>query len=116
MLKSSEDLIQEAQKHIECVDVQTAKKIYDETPGAIILDVRETESASQSKLNHSINISRGMVEMKMPEEYPNPSTLILTHCAGGGRASLTAHSLKLMGYDHVYAITAPYEEIKKVFG
>ena len=116
MIKTADELIREAQQHIDCVDVQTAKKIYDESPDAVIIDVRETESANQSKLNDSVHISRGLIEMKMPKECPNPSTLILTHCAGGGRASLTARSLKEMGYDEVYAITAPYDEIKKVFG
>jgi len=34
----------------------------------------------------------------------------------GGRASLAAYSLKQLGYTEVYAITAPFDEIKKVFG
>ena len=116
MLKTADDLIREAQQHIECVDVQTAKKIYDENPDAVILDVRESENAAESKLQDSINISRGLVEMKLPRQCPHPNTLILTHCGGGGRASLTAKTLRQMGYDRVYAITAPYDEIKKVFG
>ena len=116
MLKTADDLIREAQQHIECVDVQTAKKIYDENPDAVILDVRESENAAESKLKDSINISRGLVEMKLPRQCPHPNTLILTHCGGGGRASLTAKTLRQMGYDRVYAITAPYDEIKKVFG
>jgi rhodanese-related sulfurtransferase len=77
MLKSADDLIREAQKHIECVDVTTARKIYDESPDA--------------------------------------NTVIITHC-GGGRASLAAHSLKQLGYSRVYSITAPFDEIKQVFG
>ena len=116
MLKTADDLIREAQQRIECVDVQTAKKIYDENPDAVILDVRESENAAESKLKDSINISRGLVEMKLPRQFPHPNTLILTHCGGGGRASLTAKTLRQMGYDRVYAITAPYDEIKKVFG
>ena len=116
MLKTAGDLIKEAQQHIDCVDAATAKNMYDDNPGAVILDVRETESAAESKLNDSINISRGLVEMKLPKECPDPDTLILTHCGGGGRASLTAQSLKQMGYTRVYAITAPYDDIKKIFG
>ena len=69
-----------------------------------------------SKLSDSINISRGLVEMKLPKQCPNADTMILTHCAGGERASLTAQTLKQMGYTRVYAITAPYDEIKKTFG
>jgi phage shock protein E len=39
----------------------------------------------------------------------------LTHCAGGGRASLAALTLKQMGYAQVYAITAPFDDIKAAF-
>ena len=116
MLKSAGDLILEAQQHIECVDVETAKKIYDEDPDAVIVDVREAHSAAESKLTDSINISRGLLEMKLPKECPHVDTVIITHCGGGGRASLAAHSLKQMGYTQVYAITATYDEIKKTFG
>ena len=116
MLKTAGDLIKEAQQHIDCIDVASAKKLYDEDKDAVIIDVREADSANQSKLTDSIHISRGLIEMQLPKQCPNPSTLIMTHCGGGGRASLTAHTLKQMGYDQVYAITATYEEIKKVFG
>lgn len=116
MLKTAGDMIKEAQQHIECVDVATAKQICADNPDAVIIDVREADSAAESKLDGSIHISRGLLEMKLPGQCPDPNTLILTHCGGGGRASLAAHTLKQMGYQRVYAITAPYDEIKKAFG
>jgi rhodanese-related sulfurtransferase len=54
--------------------------------------------------------------MQVHKECPEASTIILTHCGGGGRASLAAYSLKQLGYTEVYAITARFDEIKKVFG
>lgn len=116
MLKTAGDLIKQAQQYIQCVDVATAKQLYDENPGAVIVDVREADSAAESKLADSINVSRGLVEMKLPKECPDADTLILTHCGGGGRASLAAYSLQQMGYTRVHAITAPYDDIKKAFG
>ena len=116
MLKSADDMIQEAQQHIECVDVATAKKIYDENSDAVIVDVREAHSANESKLSNSVNISRGLLEMQVHKVCPEATTVILTHCGGGGRASLAAHTLKQLGYAEVYAIKAPFEEIKDVFG
>ncbi len=50
--------------------------------------------------------------MKVPGLIPNPDTVILTHCGGGGRATLAALTLQQMGYQNVYAITAKYEDIK----
>ncbi|MCP4874047.1 MAG: sulfurtransferase [Gammaproteobacteria bacterium] len=116
MLKTAGQLIKNAQQHIECVDVITAKQIYDRSPDAVIVDVREKHSADEAKLADSINISRGLLEMQVHKVCPQATTVILTHCGGGGRASLAAHTLKKLGYSEVYAITAPFEEIKEVFG
>ena len=116
MLKTAADLIAIAQTKIKCVNVNDANAIYQQSDSAVIVDVRETDSAAKSKLNDSVNISRGLIEMKLPDLVPDPQTVILTHCGGGGRASMAAATLKEMGYQNVYAITAKYEDIKKAFG
>lgn len=115
MIKQAGEFIAEAQQQIPCVNVEEAKAIYD-TGDAVIIDVREADSANKSKLAKSINISRGLLEMQTHKHCPEINTVILTHCAGGGRASLAALTLKQMGYRNVYAITAPYQDIKKAFG
>lgn len=116
MLKSADDLIKQAQAQINCVDIEQAKKLYHDSDSAVIVDVREADSAAQNKLAQSVNISRGLLEMKMPKQFPDSETLVLTHCGGGGRASLAAQTLQQMGYKNVYAITARFEDIKKAFG
>ena len=116
MLKTADDMIREAHQHIECVDVATARKIYDENPDAVIIDVREADSTAKSKLSDSVHISRGLLDMMVHKTCPEANAVILTHCGGGGRASLAAHTLQQLGYQNVYAITAPYDEIKKSFG
>ena len=116
MLKTAADLIAVAQTKIECVNVADAQTLYQQSHGAVIVDVREAETAAKSKLNDSVNISRGLIEMKVPDIVGDPETVILTHCGGGGRASMAAATLKEMGYQNVYAITAKYEDIKKAFG
>ena len=116
MIKTADELIARAQREIQCLDVAAAKALYEQSSGAVILDVREADSAAKSKLSDSANISRGLIEMKLPKLCPDPDTVILTHCGGGGRASLAAATLKDMGYNNVFAITAKYEDIKKVFG
>jgi rhodanese-related sulfurtransferase len=115
-IKSAAELIAEAQVHLSCLDAEAAKELYDSSPDAVILDVREARSAARSKLADSTNISRGLLEMQVAKLCPDPSTVILTHCGGGGRASLAAYTLGQMGYENVHAITAPYEKILKTFG
>jgi rhodanese-related sulfurtransferase len=53
--------------------------------------------------------------MLIEKNCQNSETLILTHCAGGGRASLAALTLQQMGYSNVHAITATFKEIKDLF-
>jgi phage shock protein E len=116
MIKTASELIAEAQTQINCLDVPSAKALYEDSENAVIIDVREADSAANSKLVDSINIPRGLIEMKVPNLCPEPDTLILLHCAGGGRASLSALTLQEMGYTNVHAITAKFEDIKNAFG
>lgn len=117
MLKTAADLIKAAQKNINCLSAEEAKVLFDQhANSAVIIDVRDTQSAEESKLTDSINISRGLLEMKIGRTCPEADTLIFTHCAGGGRASLSALTLQSMGYSNVYAITAKFQDIKNLFG
>ena len=115
MIKTAGELISEAQTQIDCIDAISAKSLYQNSVNAVIIDVREAQNAEISKLKDSINISRGLIEMKIAKYCPDSETLILTHCGGGGRASLAALTLKMMGYTNVHAITAKFEEIKEIF-
>jgi len=116
LIKTAAELITEAQTKIDCLDIASAKALYEESENAVIIDVREANSAAESKLKDSTNISRGLIEMKVPKLCPDPDTLILTHCGGGGRASLAALTLQEMGYTNVHAITAKYDDLKNIFG
>ena len=115
MIKSAGELISKAQTQINCVDAISAKSLYQNSVNAVIIDVRESQNAENSKLKDSINISRGLIEMKIAKHCPDSETLILTHCGGGGRASLAALTLQKMGYTNVHAITATFNEIKEIF-
>ena len=97
------------------MDVQQAKELFHSNENAVIIDVREADKAKSSKLNDSVNLSRGLLEMKVTGVCSNPGAVILTHCGGGGRACLAARTLVEMGYQNVYAITASYDSIKVHF-
>jgi phage shock protein E len=116
MIKPASDFIADAQQHIKCLDPSQVKQLIDSTKDIIVLDVREPGEATESKLACSINIPRGLLEMKIQGHCPNEETTILVHCGGGGRASLAAARLKEMGYLNAHAITAKYDELKKTLG
>ena len=116
MIKAASEFIAEAQQHCECIDPIEARNILRNNDNVMVIDVREPAEAHESKLTCSINIPRGLLEMKVYGHCQDPDTVILLHCGGGGRASLAAVRLKEMGYHNVYAITAKFDEVKKVIG
>ena len=50
MIKTAGELIAEAQTQIDCVDVVSAKTLYDNSKNPVIIDVREAKNAEKSKL------------------------------------------------------------------
>ena len=109
-------LIESAKSQCSCMDQTAAKLFFDRHDNAVIIDVRETKEADESKLIDSTHIPRGLLEMKINEKCEDPDTPILLHCAAGGRASLSAHTLQMMGYTNVHIIDAKYDDIKSTFG
>jgi phage shock protein E len=109
-------LIELAKAHSDCMDLVTAKMFFDRHENAIIIDVREPDEAAESRLNDSTNIPRGVLEMRINKVCPESDIPILLHCGSGGRASLSAHTLEMMGYSNVHVIDAQFDEIKQTFG
>ena len=116
MLIPASDLIAAAKSQCNCMDQVDAKLLFDKHDDAIIIDVREPEEFAAACLIESTNIPRGLLEMKIGDLCDNPETLILIHCAVGGRASLAASTLQTMGYSNVHVIDAAFDEIRDVFG
>ena len=115
MIKPASQLIKEAQDACNCISADNAKNMLADNQPCVLLDVREPQEVLASKLNKAINIPRGLLEMKIQDVCPDPSTRILIHCAGGGRASLAAEVLSKMGYLDVHAITEKYAILHKTF-
>ena len=116
MLKPVAEFIAEAKLQCDCLDLNAAKTFFDETANTTIIDVREPAEADKSKLADSINIPRGLLEMKIMDACPDADQPILTHCGAGGRAALAAARLQEMGYTNVHVINAGFEDIKTIFG
>lgn len=116
MPKPIEDIIKDVKCECQCLDVHAAREFYEGTPGTTIIDVREpSECEEKGKLKQSINIPRGLLEMKISELCPDGDRPILLHCGAGGRASLAARSLQEMGYNNVHIIDASFDDIKSTF-
>ena len=116
MLIPVSELIAAAKSSCDCFDHVQAKLFYDRNEDTIVIDVREPKEAESSKLKDSVNIPRGLLEMKIIDICDKHDTPILVHCRTGGRASLSANTLQIMGYSNVHVILADYDDLKMAFG
>src|SRR5919201_3543044 len=85
-----EKLVAEAKKNItEISPEEAAQKMQDHA--AVIVDVREKDEWDQEHIPHGIHMSRGTIELDIEEKIPDPNTVIICHCGGGGWSVLEPH-------------------------
>ena len=112
MLKSIPQLVAEVVGNIERITMENAIRIEN----VVLVDVRETQEVSKQPIAGSINIPRGVLEMKITEHTQDPTTPICLHCATGGRAALAAEQLMRIGFTNVKAIKCGIDDILLVVG
>lgn len=115
MLKSIQEIIQNIKTEQRCVSIEQATTELAQKPG-IMLDVREPEEAAANPIKQSLNIPRGVLEMKLPCQYPDANTAIYIHCATSGRATLACEQLQRLGYQNVSVINCSIDTIKEHCG
>ena len=93
-------LVAEAKKQISEISPVEARKQVDGGE-AVLIDVREEGDWQQSHAQGAKHLSRGVIELEIEEEIPNPTTPIICYCGGGSRSALVAESLQKMGYKNV---------------
>jgi rhodanese-related sulfurtransferase len=93
-------LVAEAKKRITEISPQdTAEKLNNGE--AVVVDVRDKDEWDEIRIPGARHMSRGTIELDIEENLPDPNTMIICHCGGGGRSALTAETLQKMGYKNV---------------
>lgn len=111
MLKTIPSIVAEIRKNIPTINASDAFTEC-QTNAGIIIDVREPSEVQESAVKGSINIPRGLLEMKMLTLYPNANLPLYIHCATGARATFSAEQLKRIGYNNVKIITCDLNTIQ----
>ena len=110
MLKSIPEVIAEARKSLNTITAAEAA-IKCKAENGLIVDVREPgEFAEKSGVN-TVNIPRGLLEMKMLQMHPDENLAIFIHCATGARATFAAEQLKRVGYKNVWVVTSMLDDV-----
>ena len=119
-IKSSQQLVEEAQKSIETLNSDEIKKLLDNNEITLI-DVRDIrELWKEGTIENSKHIPRGMLEFWLDPEstyyqankIQNIKKMVL-FCALGWRSALATKSLVDMGFKNVAHVDGGFEALKR---
>ena len=119
-IKSSQTLVEEAQKNIETLSSTEVKTLYDNKEITLI-DVRDIrELWKEGTIENSKHIPRGMLEFWLdPNSTYYQSNKIkeikkmVLFCALGWRSALATKSLVDMGFKNVAHVEGGFDSLKK---
>ena len=99
-MSAYQKLVEEAKKHItEISPTEAAEKM--KSGAAAVIDVREQDEWEEGRIPGAKHVSKGLLELEIEDQVPDPNEMIIVHCGGGGRSALAAESLQRMGYKNV---------------
>ena len=119
-IKSSQTLVEEAQKNIETLTPNEAKSLYEKKEITLI-DVRDIrELWKEGTIENSKHIPRGMLEFWLDPESSYYKTnkikdmkKMVLFCALGWRSALATKSLVDMGFNNVAHVDGGFDALKK---
>ena len=119
-IKSSQELVEEANKTIETLKVDEVKKLA-ENKEITLIDVRDIrELWKEGTIENSKHIPRGMLEFWLDPESTyfkankiNNKKKMVLFCALGLRSALATKSLKDMGFENVAHVNGGFDALKK---
>ena len=118
-IKSSQTLVEEAQKNIETLSANEVKNLYENNQITLI-DVRDIrELWKEGTIDKSKHIPRGMLEFWLDPDssYYNANKIgdikkMVLFCAAGFRSALAAKSLVDMGFKNVAHVDGGFDALK----
>jgi rhodanese-related sulfurtransferase len=119
-IKSSQTLVEEAQKSIETLSSKDVKKLYENNEITLV-DIRDIrELWKEGTIENSKHIPRGMLEFWLDPEstYYQANKIkeikkLVLFCALGWRSALATKSLLDMGYKNVAHVDGGFDALKR---
>ena len=120
-IKSSKELVDQANQSIKVMSPEQVKDAYDKGEVTLI-DVRDIrELWKEGTIKDSIHIPRGMLEFWLDpqssyfqEKKIGDIKNIVLFCALGFRSALATKALKEMGFDNVANAKGGFDSLKKI--
>ena len=119
-IKSLKTLVSDAMLEIKTINVDEALKMVKDN-NCNLIDIREThELENTGKVENSIHISRGMLEIYLDpnsalfqEDILDQNKEMVLFCAGGVRSALAVKALQNMGYKKISHIEGGFGAISQ---
>ena len=120
IIKSSQNLVDEANQKIETLNTTDVKKMLEENK-CILIDVRDIrELWKEGTVKNSKHIPRGMLEFWLDPQSSyykegnfSEDKKIILYCALGLRSALATKSLVDMGFKNVAHVNGGFDALKK---
>ncbi|MEK9638652.1 MAG: rhodanese-like domain-containing protein [Pelagibacteraceae bacterium] len=119
-IKSSQDLVEEANKSIQTLDPNTVKSMLDKNE-CVLIDVRDIrELWKEGTVKNAKHIPRGMLEFWLDpqssyfkENKFDPNKKMVLYCALGMRSALSTKTLVDMGFENVAHVKGGFDALKQ---
>jgi len=106
--KTLEQLVAEAKADIAHITADALKTAIEDNTPVVVLDVRDKELYEAEHLPGAISLPRAAIELDIDELVPDQDTKVVTYCGGNTRGTLSAHTLKIMGYENATVLVGGY--------
>ena len=119
-IKSSQDLVEEANKSIQTLDPTMVKSMLDKNE-CVLIDVRDIrELWKEGTVKNAKHIPRGMLEFWLDpqssyfkENKFDPNKKMVLYCALGMRSALSTKTLVDMGFENVAHVKGGFDALKQ---
>ena len=119
-IKSSQDLVEEANKFIQTLDPVTVKSMLEKNE-CVLIDVRDIrELWKEGTVKNAKHIPRGMLEFWLDpqssyfkENKFDPNKKMVLYCALGMRSALSTKTLVDMGFKNVAHVKGGFDALKQ---
>jgi sulfur-carrier protein adenylyltransferase/sulfurtransferase len=113
-MKTYRDLVNDAKQVVPEVTVEDVHaRLQSATPPTVI-DVRDPDEFREGSVEGAVPISRGFLEFKVQDAYPDPTTPIVVYCLSGLRSLLAAKALHDLGYQNVASMAGGIRRWKEL--
>ena len=89
---------------LKAADINQGLQQYRDTPGALLIDVREADEYAQGRVPGSVNVPLSRLEDDIGDVAENLDRPLFVYCLGGSRSARAVAARTLMGFEAVTKI------------